>query len=222
MSIKLAHVGAVVAGVIASSSFVQNAVAGPLFFDNFNSDTPGLNTTPAGWSLTQGSVDIIGGSFGFNYYPGNGYYIDLNGSTYQYGGIRPDQIFLPGTYLVTFNLGSSVGGEGGVDAGPTPKVTEVFLGNSTPVYISLPNLPPDWTYQSYYLTTTIPGSLVFDSLPDNPPNSPYAANVGNILDNVSVSQAPLPATWTAMLVGLAGLGFAAFRRQRQTSTIATV
>lgn len=212
-----------VAIAITSMTFMSRAQAATVFFDDFNSDTPGLSTTPTGWSLTQGSVDIIGGSFGYDFYPGNGYYVDLNGSTGQYGGIATDQIFAPGTYTVQFNLGSSVGGANGVDVADTPKTTEVFLGNSAAVDISLPSLPADWTTQVLTLTTTIAGSLVFDSVPDSPPQTQYAPDVGNILDNVLVSQGtgdsppttPLPGSWSMMLLGLAGFGFMACRRQKQ-------
>ena len=44
----------------------------------------------------------------------------------------------------------------------------------------------------------------------------YNDNTGSI----SVSYTPLPATWTLMLVGLAGLGFVAYRRQKQSTAIA--
>ena len=50
----------------------------------------------------------IGGSFGFDYYPGNGYYVDLNGSSGQYGGLLSTQVFAPGTYDVSFNLGPAL------------------------------------------------------------------------------------------------------------------
>jgi hypothetical protein len=214
------------AALLCSSAIPSFALT--VFSDNFNSDNPSLNATTADflglWTPTPGSVDIIGGAFGFDYYPGNGYYVDLNGSNGQYGGLVTTQVFGPGTYTVSFNLGSSVGGAGGVDNGPTPKTTEVYLGNSAPVFITLPNLPPNFTSQSFTFTTTVAGTLDFLSLVDVPPNSPYATYVGNILDNVRVSTrgevvvgpAPLPGALALFAGGLGLLGFTGLARRRTT------
>jgi hypothetical protein len=202
----------VLAAMICGSASAQATV---IYSDNFNADTSGLSSTPAGWSVTQGSVDIIGAGSGYDYYPGNGLYIDLNGSTDQYGGIKTNTLFGPGTYIVRFNLGSSLGGAGGVDSATTPKVTEIFLGNSTPVTVSLSSLPKDWTTQVFTFTTTVAGSLVFDSLPDTHIGSPYNQDVGNILDNVSVATTPLPSTWIMLIGGLVGLAYFASRGTRK-------
>jgi hypothetical protein len=37
---------------------------------------------------------------------------------------------------------------------------------------------------------------------------------------VDIASTPLPSTWTMMLIGLAGLGIVAYRRQRQNATLA--
>src|SRR5688500_10780354 len=62
-----------------------SAAAQTLFFDDFNNEFPGLNRVPnGGWTVTSGTVDIIGnGPNGelFDARPGNGYYIDLDGSS---------------------------------------------------------------------------------------------------------------------------------------------
>jgi hypothetical protein len=221
MAYKSARLTAALAGtmILLGAASAQASI----FSDNFDAEGPGLNLVPAGWSLTQGSVDIIGQNTVFDYYPGHGQYIDLNGTTNQYGGIRTNQLFGPGTYRVNFKLGSSVGGAGGVDSATTPKVTEILLGNSKPVFVSLPSLPAAWTSQDFILTTTISGSLAFNSMPDINIGSPYNRYVGNILDNVSVSSTPLPSTWTTMLIGFFGLGLIAYRgtRKRSSSKLVT-
>jgi hypothetical protein len=40
------------------------------------------------------------------------------------------------------------------------------------------------------------------------------------LDNLTINATPLPSTWTMMLIGLAGLGFVAYRRQKQKVALA--
>jgi hypothetical protein len=57
-----------------------SAGAATLFSDNFDADATGLNQVPAGWTITRGSVDIIGPGF-FDLQPGHGNYVDLDGTT---------------------------------------------------------------------------------------------------------------------------------------------
>ena len=40
-----------------------NAGAATLFSDNFDSDPVGLDAVPAGWTISRGSVDIVGPGF---------------------------------------------------------------------------------------------------------------------------------------------------------------
>jgi hypothetical protein len=222
----MSHRWAWVSGALLSATMISGALssagAGVIYSDNFNSDTPGLNTTPSGWTLTQGSVDTIGAGTPYDFYPGNGLYIDLNGSTNQYGGIEETTyLFGPGTYSVAFNLGSSQGGQGGVDAGSTPKITDIFFtdNSSSTQAVSLPSTPADWTYQVLTFTLTNPGYLVFQSATDPNIGSPANQDVGNILDNVQVSTTPLPATWTMLLAGFIGLGFMAYRGRNKASAV---
>jgi hypothetical protein len=202
--------------LVSAAVPLVGAQATTVFSDNFNSDPQGLNSLPVGWTLTVGPVDVIGVGGAFDYYPGNGNYVDLNG-TPGYGGIATIQIFAPGTYNVSFNLGSSVGGANGVDAATTPKLTQVCLGNADCQTISLPSTPADWTTQLLKFTTTAPGTLSFTSLPDPNIGSPYNLYVGNILDNVVVSSTPLPSTWTMLVAGFFGIGFFAYRGTKKNS-----
>jgi hypothetical protein len=73
---KRAFFGVVVALLVVA---VAPASAATIFSDNFNTQTPGLNATPSNWTVSAGTVDIIGtGPNGalFDKLPGNGYYID--------------------------------------------------------------------------------------------------------------------------------------------------
>ena len=79
MSVRHIALAALLAGASA-------AQAATVFSDNFNSDSLGLNYTAFvnGWSVSDGTVDLIGTGF-FDFYPGNGNYVDLDGSSSNAG-----------------------------------------------------------------------------------------------------------------------------------------
>lgn len=187
----------------------QPAQAALVLFDDFNSETPaqGLSYTSFdNWTVTAGSVDLIGTPGFFDFYPGNGHYVDLNGS--NYGQLTSNIVFGPGTYTLTFLLGGSTGGQGLVDT--STKTTLITLGDfnaSIPLAFNA-----GLTSQSFTFTTATAGSLVFTSVAGGD------SRVGNILDNVSLATAaPEPATWAMMLLGFAGVAFVAYRRSRRSA-----
>jgi hypothetical protein len=188
--------------------------AAVLFSDNFDSTPDQLNQFSfSNWTVTAGSVDVIGSSptpnF-YDFYPGQGNYVDLNGSTGQFGQLSSNTVFGPGKYTLSFFLGSSQGGAGNV--GPGPKTTTVTLGDFSQSITLASNFGP--TLQSFTFTTT-GGNLVFTSVPDNGNLAPY---IGNILDNVQVSSVPEASTWIMMLIGFAGIGLITYRRTQKLST----
>jgi hypothetical protein len=203
--------------MLASAMIVgiaQSAHAVPVFQDDFNSYTGGLAivNTFGPWTVSQGSIDLIPESGNYNFYPGNGTYVDLNGTTNQYGGIATVQSFAAGDYTLTFNLGGSVGGGGNVD--PTTKTTVVSLGDWSTIIPLAPGA--GFTTQSFSFHTT-GGTLNFVS------QAGGNANVGNILDNVALTDppaTPLPSTWTMLIGGFMGLGFVSYlgaRRQKKNA-----
>jgi hypothetical protein len=83
------------------------AQAAPLFSDNFDTDTLGLNSIAfnGGWSVSGGTVDIIGAPGFFDLVPGNGRYIDLDGSTNKAGIFANSINVVNGmTYALSFDL----------------------------------------------------------------------------------------------------------------------
>jgi hypothetical protein len=106
-----------------------SAEAATVFTDNFNSDTPSLNSTGDAFFLStspsynkpnEASIDIIGsGPSGtsFDILPGNGYYVDLDGSS-GYGNkplagqLTYKGTFAPGNYVLTFDLAGNQRGAG--------------------------------------------------------------------------------------------------------------
>ncbi|MBX9605910.1 MAG: PEP-CTERM sorting domain-containing protein [Gammaproteobacteria bacterium] len=102
---------------LAASLFTVNAVhAVPLFSDSFDSEVQGLNQSLDNWTVTDGTIDVVGTGF-FNFYPGNGNYLDLDGSTGNAGIITTNVAFnlLPGLYTLSFQLGGNAR-NGGTDS----------------------------------------------------------------------------------------------------------
>jgi hypothetical protein len=169
--------------VLASAlvGLTQYLNAGVLFFDNFNSENGGvgvLNYTGfANWTVTHGAVDLIGNGF-FDFYPGNGLYVDTEGSTDVGGTMVTDKSFnfVPGTtYTLSFDLGGDARG------GTRSEIVTVGAGGSIlDADISLGSSAP---YQLFSFNFTV-------AAPTSSPLS-FAAgedgDVGLILDNVGLS-----------------------------------
>jgi hypothetical protein len=100
----------VLALLLAGASAAQAAT---VFSDNFNADTQGLNYTAfvGGWTVTNGTVALIGTGF-FDFYPGHGNYVDLDGSTDE-AGVLSKTLSLTGgvPYTASFMLGGSQRGD---------------------------------------------------------------------------------------------------------------
>lgn len=197
--------GCLVFSALACSQASQAATV--VFEDNFNvTTTQSLNQTVfANWTVTSGSVDVIGDGGPYALLPvGNGNYVDLNGSTGQPGQLATKMDFAAGTYVVTFQLAGSQGGVGNVDPAQHTTTISFSLGGSSQS-ITLDPTDPLNTYSFWF--TTSGGKLRFTDL------SGGNTNVGNLLDNVSVAAVPEPSTWAMMILGFLGVGFLASRRQ---------
>ena len=69
-------------------AFIGAASATPIFEDNFDSENGGNGVTNytgfINWTVTDGTVDLIGNGY-FDFFPGNGLYVDMDGSTNNAG-----------------------------------------------------------------------------------------------------------------------------------------
>lgn len=185
-----------VAAALAAATLSAGAQAA-VYTDDFNADPLGLNAVPAGWSVANGTVDIIGTGF-FELLPGNGNYIDLDGSSSQAGVLSHVVTGIAdGSYSVSFQLAGNQRGAGN-------DVVDVTFGGTTQTYTLADNAP----LATYTLTTSVSGGSVGLSFYNH-----GGDNQGAILDNVSVSAVPEPASLALMLAGLGFIGFAARRRQ---------
>jgi hypothetical protein len=173
------------------------AQAATVYSDNFDGNTPASNLTPAGWSISGGSVDIVGPGY-FDMLPGNGGYVDLDGSTGSAGLLFTNVVgSASGTYTVTFDLA-------GNQRGSTESVLVTF-GTTTQTF-TLNSSDP---FAAYSLTTSASSGPLLLSFQDVNSHD----NIGALLDNVSVSSVPEPAMGSLLLAGLGALGFAARRRR---------
>lgn len=181
-----------------------SATAVPLFSDNFDGEALGLNTTLDNWTISDGTIDVIGNPGFFDFYPGNGRYLDLDGSSGNAGRITTNSTFsfLAGTYTLSFQLGGSTRGD-------TNSVT-VALGS---IFSEVFTLASNAGLQTFTRTITLAsaagsGALSFDHAGGD--------NLGLLLDDVLLDfRAPttVPEPSTLALLSLGGLLAAARRRQ---------
>jgi hypothetical protein len=203
---------AAAAVALTVGTLTGSAQAATVFTDDFNSYPVQLNwVPPANWSApAPTTVDLIGMTTDgplFNLFPGNGGYVDLNGTNNSAGSLSTLMSFAAGSYTLSFDLAGNARNDGS-------RTTVITLGNFT-TQITLAATDP-YALHTLNITTT-GGNLVFSDLAGG--NNP---NIGNILDNVTVATVagiPEPATWAMMLLGFAGLGFA-FRQSRRKVSFA--
>ena len=185
--------------VALAMAFSAGAQAATVFSDTFDGDALLLNTVPTNWSIgNAGTVDVIGAPGFFDLLPGNGRYVDLDGSNGLAGLLQTSFASTAGTlYTATFQLG------GNQRDGSSDSVTVMF--GST--LLTLPVGPTD-AFTTYSISTTSAGGDLQLSFLDG-----RDVNIGALLDNVTVSSVPEPASLALMIAGLAALGFTARRRR---------
>lgn len=175
-----------------------------VFQDSFDAENGGVGALNyasfAKWTVSDGFVDLIGNSF-FDSYPGNGLYVDLDGSNADAGKMTSTAIAVsPGTYKLEFQLGI-IGGFGNdqMTVSLDTAYSEVFD-------VSDAGTQPNFQTISRLIPVNSAGNvnLVFDHAGGD--------NFGLAIDDVSLALVPEPSA----LVTLFGCGLLAVRRGRRT------
>jgi len=184
-------------------ALASTAQATTIFSDNFDANDLALNSVPTGWTVTDGTVDIIGDPDFYDFIPGSGRYVDLDGSTSQAGILSKTLLLTAGeTYTATFDL---AGNHRTTDQETVTGILGVGLGNVSNTFSLAQN--DGWTSFSLTFTPVVTGSYILSF------GNSGGDNIGMLLDNVVVSVPEGGNTTYAMFAAIVGLfGFAARRR----------
>ena len=193
------------AAIVLAAAGITSAQAGPAYL-SFGAENGGVGQLNysgfANFNVSQGSVDLIGNGF-FDAYSGNGLYVDMAGTTNQFGALTTKAIFAPGTY----NVGLSLGGP--IYSGITDGVN-VSWGEGLGLDFTLAGLAT----ADYNFTVTLLNPEVFTisdlALSGN-------GNIGSTLFGFNVARATaVPEPVTVSLFGAGLVGALAARRRRKS------
>ena len=177
-----------------------------IFQDDFNTETLQTNATLDNWTVTTGSVDVIGPGF-FDFYPGNGRYLDMNGSTAPNSEGRIETsglgLVVGGQYTLSFDYGTNS------NPGTLPATLTFGLGTTVGLFetLAINSIPSTLISISYTFTYDGSGDFLFFADTTGQPDQG-----GPVIDNVVLSAVPLPAGGLLLIGALGGL--AALRRRK--------
>jgi hypothetical protein len=195
----------VVAALLLGSSLTHAAT---IFSDNFDTYVPDqLNWVPpgsSGWTVIDGTIDLHGAGGSYDVLPGNGSYVDLDGSSLDSGLFSTSLNLIGGEmYRLSFDLGGS-------QRGNRSETVEVNFGSTTSSYVI--NVTDSFSTYTLEFTPGSDGAYSLSYL------NVGGDNRGAFLDNVSVSSGPVPAssvpepaTYAMLLSGLGIMGLMARR-----------
>jgi len=210
MRVKRSIRAAAVIVVVLALSMAGTAHAAVLLSDDFNAENGGAGALNyfgfTNWTVSNGSVDLCGNGF-CDLLPGNGLYLDMDGSTGDAGKLTSIATFslAPGlTYVLSFDLaGNQRGGSG--DA----VTVQVAMGSAFSEVFSLGTFDPFTTFtRSFTVSAPTIATISFEGSGGD--------NVGMFLDDV-VFATPAPPGLALLGAALIAGALARGRRRRARS-----
>ncbi|MFN9546551.1 MAG: tandem-95 repeat protein, partial [Cyanobacteriota bacterium] len=179
LNITVTSVNDAPSGANKTITILESLQDGVIFSDNFDLNSSAPNQVPSGWSIKNGgTVDVCGPGY-FDFLPGNGRYIDLDGGSSRSGLLsRSVELNAGSTYTLAFSLaGNQRGSVESVDVN-FGTATQAITVNSCDLFTRYTlNFTPGTT-GSYDLSFLNQGG----------------DNMGALLDRVEVRLAPSPST----------------------------
>lgn len=197
--------------VFTTTNSASAASVTTLLQDNFNQENNSAATLNynqfANFNVINGSVDLIGNGY-YDFLPGNGLYIDLDGTTSQAGTLQSKTAFnfqAGDTVNLSFQLA------GNQRNGMIDPVT-VSLGSLFSETFSLPQSQGFTTYtRSFTVASATSATLNFQET--------GADNIGLLLDNVTLTKSvPEPGSIMGIL-GLGAFGVTSICKRKQQAAV---
>jgi hypothetical protein len=187
-------------------SALRPAAAQQLFFDDFEGDGPARlsATSLLNWNVGSGTVDVIGNGSN-DVYPGNGLYLDMDGSSGDAARIETKTTFnlTPGDYVLAFSQGKN---------GTNAESMNISVGSVFSTIFGSPQGADALTPRSFNFTvaSATTGTIVFDHAGGD--------NQGLTVDNVRLTRVvvvPEANTFALALPTLGMLGAVLVRRRKK-------
>jgi hypothetical protein len=184
----------------------SSSKAALIFFDDFDSYTAGVPWPGGGnWTVTEQSVDLIGEGTSWDLIPGNGLYLDMDGSTGNAGTIESISIALaPGDYTLSYSVAGNQR-----DAGDDSVIVQIGGG-------SLLNATTTAGQSAPFTTVSLPFTVATATSATISFNGVGGDNIGVLLDNVAINSVEniIPAPGAILLGGI-GVGIVGWLRRRR-------